>query len=94
MLHYLFFYAMNDWRSTFHGANDHEADWEQMFVYLYEDGQGELVPRWVACASHDYYGDNLRRRWDDPLLARRTDCTRSSLRPPAHTPATSSRAST
>ena len=29
VLHYLFFYAMNDWRSTFDGANDHEADWEQ-----------------------------------------------------------------
>ena len=34
VLHYLFFYAMNDWRSTFDGANDHEADWEQCFVVL------------------------------------------------------------
>ena len=25
---------MNDWRSTFEGANDHEADWEQCFVVL------------------------------------------------------------
>ncbi|MGH7461116.1 MAG: hypothetical protein ACREMA_08815, partial [Longimicrobiales bacterium] len=69
-LHYLFFYAMNDWRSTFHGANDHEADWEQVFVYLYETADGMLEPRWVAYASHDYHGDDLRRRWDDPLLVR------------------------
>jgi hypothetical protein len=37
MLHYLFFYVMNDWRSSFHGVNDHESDWEQMFVYLSEE---------------------------------------------------------
>ncbi|MFN2200174.1 MAG: hypothetical protein ACK2UO_03155 [Caldilineaceae bacterium] len=67
ILHYLFFYAMNDWRSTFHGVNDHEGDWEQIFVYL-SGPSGELVPRWVAYASHDYEGDELRRRWDDPVL--------------------------
>jgi hypothetical protein len=33
-LNYWFFYAMNPWRSTFYGANDHEADWEQVFVYI------------------------------------------------------------
>ena len=32
VLHYMFLYAMNDWRSTFEGANDHEADSEQCFV--------------------------------------------------------------
>ncbi|HET9985672.1 MAG TPA: hypothetical protein VFQ38_18890 [Longimicrobiales bacterium] len=68
VLHYLFFYVMNDWRSTFHGANDHEADWEQVFVYLYQTDDGRREPRWVAFASHDYHGDDLRRRWDDPLL--------------------------
>lgn len=71
VLHYLFFYAMNDWRSEFNGANDHEADWEQIFVYLYDPNDGgSPVPRWVAYASHDYHGDDLRRRWDDPLLHR------------------------
>ena len=34
VLHYLYFYFMNDWRSTFAGANDHEADLEQAFVVL------------------------------------------------------------
>ncbi len=71
VLHYLFFYAMNNWRSGFHGTNDHEADWEQVFVYLYEPGDGRPpVPWWVAYASHDFKGDDLRRRWDDPLLQR------------------------
>ena len=70
-LHYLFFYPMNNWRSGFHGVNDHEADWEQIFVYLYERGDGAAPePYWVAYASHDYRGDDLRRRWDDPLLCK------------------------
>jgi hypothetical protein len=68
ILNYQFFYAMNDWRSSFFGANDHEADWEQIFVYLTADADGELEPAWVAYASHDYYGCDLRRRWDDPDL--------------------------
>lgn len=67
-LQYWFFYAMNDWRSTFHGVNDHEADWEQILVYLYEAEDGALEPRWVAYSSHEYHGDDIRRRWDDPLL--------------------------
>lgn len=70
ILHYMFFYAMNDWRSGFEGANDHEADWEQIFVYLYDAGDGSLEPHWIAYASHDEHGDDLRRRWDDPLLVR------------------------
>jgi hypothetical protein len=70
VLHYLLFYPMNDWRSTFYGANDHEADWEQIMVYLSESDDGTCMPCWVAYASHDYSGDNLRRRWDDPLLVK------------------------
>ena len=68
VLHYLFFYAMNNWRSGFYGVNDHEADWEQIFVYLSEEDDQEPIPRWVAYASHDFSGDDLRRRWDDPEL--------------------------
>lgn len=68
ILHYLYFYMMNDWRSSFHGVNDHEADWEQVFVYLSDEEDEEPVPRWVAYASHDFSGDDLRRRWDDPEL--------------------------
>jgi hypothetical protein len=71
VLHYLFIYAMNDWRSSFYGANDHEADLEQVFVVLEEPPRrrgAKPIPRWVGCAAHDYHGDDLRRRWDDPTL--------------------------
>jgi hypothetical protein len=61
---YWFFFAYNPWRSGFHGVNDHESDWEMVSVYLYEDA-GQLVPEWVAYASHDFHGADLRRRWDD-----------------------------
>jgi len=71
-LHYLFFHFMNDYRSTFNGVNDHEADWEQVFVYL-EDAPDGQRPIWIAAAAHDYTGDELRRRWDDPTLDREGD---------------------
>lgn len=70
-LQYWFFYAMNDWRSTFGGINDHEADWEMVTIYLADpDDGGSPRPAWVAFSSHDYSGDDLRRRWDDPELRR------------------------
>jgi hypothetical protein len=68
VLHYLFFYYMNDWRSSFDGVNDHESDWEQVFIYLYEREDGTIEPCWLAFASHDFKGDDLRRRWDDPVI--------------------------
>jgi hypothetical protein len=64
VLQYWLFYPFNNWRSGFFGANDHEADWEKVLVYLSESG--EMRPEWVAYAAHNYTGDNLRRRWDDP----------------------------
>ncbi len=72
-LQYWFFYAMNDWRSTFHGINDHEADWELVTIYLAERRDDRLEPIWAAFSSHDYEGDDLRRRWDDPGLTREGD---------------------
>jgi hypothetical protein len=65
VLQYWFFYAYNDWRSAFHGANDHEADWEQITLFLSSEDEGAPVPRWAAFAQHDYHGEALRRRWDD-----------------------------
>jgi hypothetical protein len=64
ILQYWFFFCFNNWRSGFHGVNNHESDWEMITIYLYEDG-GQLIPEWVAYASHDFKGDDLRRRWDD-----------------------------
>lgn len=69
---YWFFYSFNNWRSGFGGVNEHEADWEQVTVYL--DGTGATdedglpIPRWVVFSAHDETGDDLRRRWDDPDL--------------------------
>ena len=68
VLHYMFFYAMNDWRSTFEGANDHEADLEQCFVVLEALDDGTMRPAWFCAAAHDEKGDDLRRRWDDPRM--------------------------
>ncbi|MGB8386232.1 MAG: hypothetical protein WCG47_34195 [Dermatophilaceae bacterium] len=71
VLQYWFLYAMNDWRSSFGGVNDHEADWEQMTLFLApDDGSSEPSPRWVAFSSHDETGADLRRNWDDPDLDR------------------------
>jgi hypothetical protein len=65
VLQYWFFFYFNSWRSGFHGVNDHESDWECINVYLYEGNDGQLIPEWAAYASHDFKGDDLRRRWDD-----------------------------
>ena len=94
VLQYLFFFAMNDWRSSFAGVNDHEADWEQIFVYLPEgrDGGPPSRPGWptprttttaMTCAGAGTTRIRARRgriRWSSPGQA--------------PTPATFSRAST
>ena len=67
-LQYWYLYAMNDWRSTFGGVNDHEADWEQVTVFLPDPPDPSARPAWVAFSSHDEAGDDLRRRPDDPDL--------------------------
>ena len=73
VLQYWYFYPFNDWRSTFYGVNDHEADWETISVYLVPDDDGDLAPAWVGASSHDLAGPDLRRRWDDPQLRREGD---------------------
>ena len=45
ILQYWYFYAMNDWRSTFGGVNDHEADWEQVTVFLVDQESVEPTTR-------------------------------------------------
>lgn len=65
-LQYWFLYPMNDWRSSYGGVNDHEADWEQVTVFLTDSA--DTRPAWVAFSSHDEVGADLRRRWDDPDL--------------------------
>jgi hypothetical protein len=77
VLQYWYFYPFNNWRSGFFGVNDHEGDWEMVSIYCsHAESEAEtaasanchLKPQWVAYASHDFSGDDLRRRWDDPEL--------------------------
>ena len=69
ILQYWFLYAFNNWRSGFYGMNDHEADWEMIGIYLSDaPNNGEVTPEWIAYASHDFSGDDLRRHWTDPEL--------------------------
>ncbi len=67
VLHYSYFYVMNDWRSGYRGLNDHEADWEQAWVFC---DPGSSKPVWVAASSHEHTGGDLRRHWEDPELVR------------------------
>jgi len=69
-LQYWFFYAFNDWRSSFNGVNDHEADWEMITVYLAEDAAESPQPVWLAYSSHEFEGDDIRRSWRDPDIER------------------------
>jgi hypothetical protein len=64
-LQYWYFYRYDDWRTSFEGVNDHEADWETITVYLYRSDAGWLTPRWVVFSCHEFTGSDLRRRWDD-----------------------------
>jgi hypothetical protein len=70
VLQYWYFYAFNDWRSSFNGVNDHEGDWEPAMVYLVEEPDGTVTPCWLAYSSHEFQGDDMRRRWDDPSLTK------------------------
>ena len=70
VLHYSWFYAMNDWRSSYRGLNDHEADWEQAWILC---DPADRRPIWVVASNHDHVGSNLRRHWDDPECQRVDD---------------------
>ncbi len=62
VLHYAYFFVMNDWRTSYRGVNDHEGDWEQAWVFL---DPADLQPVWVGASSHDHEGADLRRHWSD-----------------------------
>lgn len=64
-LQYWYFYRYDDWRTGFEGVNDHEADWESISIYLYEEADGTVKPRWAVFSCHEFSGSDLRRRWDD-----------------------------
>ena len=70
VLQYWYFYAMNNWAER-GGRNDHEGDWESVFIYLEKDTD---EPKFVAYSSHLNDGENealnffqydsVRREWN------------------------------
>jgi hypothetical protein len=64
VIQYWFFYAYNDWGTSHGGINDHEGDWEAVFVFL----QGD-APAYVAYSAH--IGAPEWHAWDDPALEKR-----------------------
>ena len=75
VLQYWYFYAMNDWEAK-GGLNNHEGDWESVFVFLDEDTE---EPKYVAFSAHHNDGDSawnlaqygsVRREWTDDEIER------------------------
>lgn len=64
ILQYWYFYAMNDFRTTFGGVNDHEGDWEQVTIYLVPDEPPgmDAVADPAAVAGH-VAARSLRPAW-------------------------------
>src|SRR5664279_1447235 len=91
VLQYWFFYAMNDWRSTFGGVNDHEADWEQVTIYLVPvEGpvlrSGPMAP--MSCGSGGSRSPRTTRRETICAGATTTRTSAGSITPiPSSTPA-------
>ena len=86
---YWFFYSFNNWRSGFGGVNEHEADWEQVTIYLdgtgATDDDGLPIPRWwcsppMTKPATTFGGDGMTR-----TSAWSTAGTRWSSRAPART---------
>ena len=57
VLQYWYFYAMNDWKEK-DGRNNHEGDWESVFVFLDEDEE----PKYVAFSAH--HNDGAAEKWN------------------------------
>ena len=53
-LQYWFFYAYNDWATSFGGMNDHEGDWEGMYCFFELDAAGkpQEPPTYVTYVGH------------------------------------------
>lgn len=71
VLQYWYFYAMNNWGEQ-GGFNNHEGDWESVFVFLDKETE---EPEYVAFSAHHNDGENellnllqygsVRRTWEE-----------------------------
>lgn len=53
-LQYWFFYGYNDWATAFGGMNDHEGDWEGVYLFFDLDASGhpQEPPAYVTYVGH------------------------------------------
>jgi hypothetical protein len=66
-LQYWFFYGYNDWATGFGGMNDHEGDWEGLYLFFRLDSSGrpQEPPAYVTFAGHH---SRLTKPWGHPDL--------------------------
>lgn len=64
-LQYWFFYAFNDWATGYGGMNDHEGDWEGIYLFFNQDSLGhpQEPPAFVTFVGHH---SRLTKRWGHP----------------------------
>ncbi len=105
VLQYWYFSVFNDWRSTFSGVNDHEADWELVCVYLAEDADGPGNPAGsphpatttpaTSCAAAGTtrtWSARETTRWSSPVPGRTRAISRRATRSsPWHCPSCAGR---
>lgn len=83
VLQYWYFYAFNDW-AEHGGFNNHEGDWESVFVFLDADTE---EPMYVAYSSHlndgiaepdnPFQYDSVRREWNSNDVQKEGSNTKS-----------------
>jgi hypothetical protein len=78
VIQYWFFYSFNDWAFSHFGVNDHEADWESVFVY-FDDINTSDVPAGMVYSAHS---DKLFRPW--PSVSRMGDHPVIHVAPGSH----------
>lgn len=64
-LQYWFFYAYNDWGTSYEGFNDHEGDWEGFHVFFKLDAGNRPIepPAYVCYLGHH---SRITKPWDHP----------------------------
>lgn len=64
-LQYWLFYAFNDWASGFGGMNDHEGDWEGLYLFFKADSSGRPLepPAYITYVGHN---SRLTKPWIHP----------------------------
>ncbi len=64
-LQYWFFYGYNDWATSFGGMNDHEGDWEGVYLFFRLDSAGnpQEPPAYLTYVGHH---SRLTKPWKHP----------------------------